>query len=52
MAQAVEARSKVDSLVAAAVGPETFTFEELLRLLAEVVGAPRLLRVHTAVPGL
>ena len=37
-AQAVGAESRVDSLVAAA-GPETFTFEELLRLLAEAVGA-------------
>ena len=34
----MEAGSRTDSLVAAA-GPETFTFKELLHLLAETVGA-------------
>ena len=38
-AQAVEAGSENNSFVADAAGPETFTFEELLRLLAEAVGA-------------
>ena len=45
-AQAVEAGSRNDSLVADAAGPETFTFEELLRLLADAVGAQVRL-VHT-----
>ena len=45
-ALAVEAGSRNDSLVADAAGPETFTFEELLRLLAEAVGA-RVRLVHT-----
>ena len=38
-AQAVEAGSRTDSFVADSAGPETFTFEELLRLLASGVGA-------------
>ena len=38
-AQAVEAGSRTDSFVADSAGPETFTFEELLRLLALAVGA-------------
>lgn len=38
-AQAVEAGSRTDSFVADSAGPETFTFEELLRLLALVAGA-------------
>ena len=37
-ALAVAAGSRSDSFVADAGGPETFTFEELLRLLAEAVG--------------
>ena len=45
-ALAVEAGSRSDSIVADAAGPETFTFEELLRLLAEAVGA-RTRLVHT-----
>ena len=44
-AQEVYAGSHKDSFVAAA-GPETFTFEELLRLLASAVGA-RARLVHT-----
>ena len=44
-AQAVDAGSGRDSFVAAA-GPETFTFEELLHLLASAVGA-RVRLVHT-----
>ena len=39
-AQAVEAGSGRDSFVAYAAGPETFTFEELVRLLASAVGGP------------
>ena len=38
-ARAVEAGSRDDSFVADAAGPETFTFEELLRLLALAVDA-------------
>ena len=38
-ALAVEAGSCADSFVADAGGPDTFTFEELLRLLASAVGA-------------
>ena len=38
-AQAVEAGSRTDRFVADSAGPETFTFEELLRLLALAVGA-------------
>ena len=38
-ARAVEAGSRTDSFVADSTGPETFTFEELLRLLASGVGA-------------
>ncbi len=37
--QAVVAGSLADSLVADAAGPDTFTFEELLRLLAQAMGA-------------
>ena len=44
--QAVEAGSRTDSFIADAAGPEIFTFEELLRLLASAVGA-RVLLVHT-----
>ena len=42
----MEAGSRTDSFVSDAAGPETFTFEELLRLLASAVGA-RVLLVHT-----
>ena len=45
-AMAVEAGSHADSFVADAAGPDTFTFEELLRLLASAVGA-RVRLVHT-----
>ena len=45
-ALAVEAGSRSDSFVADAAGPETFSFEELLRLLASAVGA-RVLLVHS-----
>ena len=38
-AQAVDAGSGRDSFVADAAGPETLSFEELLRLLASAVGA-------------
>ena len=38
-AQAVEAGSGCDSFVADAAGPETFSFEEVLRLLASAVGS-------------
>ena len=41
----MEAGSRSDNFVADA-GPETFTFEELLRLLASAMGA-RVLLVHT-----
>ena len=48
-AQAVDAGSGRDTFVADAAGPETFTFEELLRLLALAVGScVRLL--HTPPP--
>ena len=39
VAQAVTAGSRCESFVAHAAEPETFTFEELLRLLADAVGA-------------
>ena len=45
-AQAVAAGSKSENTVADAAGPETFTFKELLRLLAKVVGI-RVRLVHT-----
>ena len=45
-AQAVETGSRDDSFVADSAGPETFTFEELLRLLASAVGA-RVPLAHT-----
>ena len=45
-ALAVDAGSRGDSFVADAAGPETFTFEEMLRLLAKAVGA-RVRLVHT-----
>ncbi|MYC38202.1 MAG: NAD(P)H-binding protein [Chloroflexi bacterium] len=45
-ALAVESGSRADSFVANAGGPDTFTFEELLRLLASAVGA-RVRLVHT-----
>ena len=45
-AQAVDAGSRTDSFVADAAGPDTFTFEELLRLLAKAVKA-RVGLVHT-----
>ena len=45
-AQTVAAGSRSESFVADAAGPETFTFEELLRLLASVVGG-RVRLVHT-----
>ena len=45
-AQAVDAGSRIDSFVADAAGPDTFTFEELLRLLAKAVKA-RVGLVHT-----
>ena len=45
-AQAVDAGSRRDSSVADAAGPDTFTFEELLWLLAEAVNA-RVRLVHT-----
>ena len=49
-ALAVEAGSRNDSSVADAAGPETFTFEELLRLLASAVGARvRLVRTPPSV---
>ena len=45
-AQAVAAGSRDDRFVADAAGPETFTFEELLRLLASSMGT-RVRLVHT-----
>ena len=48
-AQAVDVGSGRDSFVADAAGPETFTFEELLRLLASSVSA-RVRLVHTPPP--
>ena len=45
-AQAVEAGSQSENSVADAAGPDTFSFEELLRLLASAVGIRRWL-VHT-----
>ena len=48
-ARAVEASSRADNFVADAAGPETFSFEELLQLLASAVGA-RIRLVHTPVP--
>ena len=44
--QAVDVGSGRDSFVADAAGPETFTFEELLRLLASSVDT-RVRLVHT-----
>ncbi len=44
--QAVEADSRCGNLVAGAAGPETFTFEKLLRVPASAVGA-RIWLVHT-----
>ena len=45
-AQAVEAGSDGENSVADAAGPETFTFEDMLRLLASVVNT-RVQLVHT-----
>ena len=45
-AQAVDGGSESENIIADAAGPETFTFEELLRLLASSVGA-RVRLVHT-----
>ena len=45
-AQAVSAGSQSENTVADAAGPDTFTFEELLRLLVSAVGA-RVRLVHT-----
>ena len=45
-ALAVDGGLRTDSFVGDAAGPETFTFEELLRLLAQAVGA-RVRLVHT-----
>ena len=45
-AQAVEAGSRIGNFIADAAGPETFSFEELLRLLASAVGA-RVRLAHT-----
>ena len=45
-ALAVDAGSRGDSFVADAAGPDTFTFEELLRLLAKAVNT-RVRLVHT-----
>ncbi len=45
-AQAVEAGARNGSFIDDAAGPDTFTFEELLRLLASAVGA-RVLLAHT-----
>ena len=46
--QAVEAGSRSDSFVTDAAGPETFTYEEMLRLLAVSMGARvRLVRTRT-----
>ena len=45
-AQAVDAGSRGGSFVADAAGPETFTFKELLRLLASALNA-RVRLVHT-----
>ena len=44
-AQAVAAGSRNDSLIADAAGPDSFTFEELLRLLAKAVNT-RVRLVH------
>ena len=46
VAQAVAAGAQGDNFIADAAGPETFTFEELLHLLASAVGA-RAKLVHT-----
>ena len=49
-ALAVEAGSQSENAVADAAGPETFSFEELLRLLATAMGVrPRLVHVPPAV---
>ena len=45
-AQAVATGYQVENSVSDAAGPETFSFEELLRLLASAVGA-RVRLVHT-----
>ena len=42
----MDAGSRTDSFVADAAGPDTFTFEELLRVLASAVNA-RVRLVHT-----
>ena len=49
-AQAVAASSRTDSFVTDAAGPETFSFEELLRLLASGMGV-RCWFVHTPPSG-
>ena len=46
-AQAVEAGSQSDSSVADAAGPQTFSFEELIRLLASAMGV-RARFMHTS----
>jgi len=46
-AQVVAAGSRPDSIIIDAAGPETFTFEKLLRLLAQAVGT-RVRQVHTS----
>ena len=46
VAQAVEAGTRGESFVANATGPETFTFEELIWLLALAVG-DQVLMLHT-----
>ena len=49
-AQAVEAGSQRENLIVDAAGPETFSFEELLHLLASAMGVPaRLVRTPSAV---
>ena len=45
-AQAAEARAQGESSIADAAGPDTFSFEALLRLLASAMGVPARL-VHT-----
>jgi NADH dehydrogenase len=44
---AVASAMRDDNIVVDAVGPETYTFDELLRLIGRAVGMPRIRVVHT-----
>ena len=50
-AQAVEAGSLSESSVADAAGPDTLSFEALLRLLASLNGRPKMVPAHASACG-